>query len=70
MAGGGHGRGTFAGTVLLGAFVLPAASVDFWTRRLYETGRVGKPWIVDNQSLQGLIARALGEPSPGPAWAL
>ncbi|MEU0035937.1 glycosyltransferase family 87 protein [Streptomyces sp. NPDC006333] len=66
----GTAAGTFAGTVLLGAFVLPAASVDFWTRRLYETGRVGKPWIVDNQSLQGLIARMLGEPSPGPAWAL
>jgi alpha-1,2-mannosyltransferase len=59
-----------AGTVLLGALVLPAASVDFWTRRLYETDRVGKAWIVDNQSLQGLIARALGEPSPGLAWAL
>ncbi|WP_373294469.1 glycosyltransferase 87 family protein [Streptomyces albiflavescens] len=59
-----------AGTVLLGALVLPYASVDFWTRRLYETSRVGKAWIVDNQSIQGLIARALGEPSPGPAWAL
>nr|WP_228120832.1 glycosyltransferase family 87 protein [Streptomyces fagopyri] len=66
----GTAVGAFAGTVLLGALVLPAASVDFWTRRLYETGRVGKPWIVDNQSLQGLIARVLGEPSPGPAWAL
>ncbi|MCX4454981.1 glycosyltransferase 87 family protein [Streptomyces sp. NBC_01340] len=60
----------FAGTVLLGALVLPAASVDFWTRRLYETGRVGKVWIVDNQSLQGLIARALGDPAPGPLWAV
>ncbi|MFE9769816.1 glycosyltransferase 87 family protein [Streptomyces sp. NPDC005808] len=60
----------FAGTLLLGALVLPAASADFWTRRLYETGRVGKAWIVDNQSLQGLVARALGEPSPGLAWLL
>ncbi|MHA5048672.1 glycosyltransferase 87 family protein [Streptomyces sp. SD15] len=60
----------FAGTVLLGALALPVASVDFWTRRLYETERVGKVWIVDNQSLQGLVARALGEPSPGLAWAL
>jgi alpha-1,2-mannosyltransferase len=60
----------FAGTVLLGALALPAASVDFWTRRLYETGRVGKVWIVDNQSLQGLIARALGDPAPGPLWAV
>ncbi|CAM5525830.1 hypothetical protein SALBM135S_09516 [Streptomyces alboniger] len=59
----------FAGTVLLGALVLPSASVDFWTRRLFETGRVGKAWIVDNQSLQGLVARALHEPEPGLAWA-
>lgn len=59
------------GTVGLGALVLPSASLDFWTRRLYETDRVGKAWIVDNQSLQGLIARALGDPTPGPAaWAL
>ncbi|MGW3202760.1 glycosyltransferase 87 family protein [Streptomyces sp. NPDC001135] len=58
------------GTVLLGALLLPAASADFWTRRLYETSRVGKAWIVDNQSLQGLIARALGTPAPGLAWVL
>ncbi|MBT2675779.1 DUF2029 domain-containing protein [Streptomyces sp. ISL-14] len=59
------------GTVVLGALALPSASLDFWTRRLYETDRVGKAWIVDNQSLQGLIARALGDPAPGPAaWAL
>ncbi|MFJ6662043.1 glycosyltransferase 87 family protein [Streptomyces sp. NPDC091377] len=58
----------FAGTVAVGALVLPAASVDFWSRRLFETDRVGKPWIVDNQSVQGLIARALGEARPGAAW--
>ncbi|WP_373314616.1 glycosyltransferase 87 family protein [Streptomyces longispororuber] len=57
-----------AGTVLVGALVLPAASVDFFTRRLYETERVGKAWIVDNQSLQGLAARVLHTPDPGPAW--
>ncbi|MFJ3304538.1 glycosyltransferase 87 family protein [Streptomyces sp. NPDC086549] len=60
----------FGGTVLLGALLLPAASVDFWTRRLYETGRVGKGWIVDNQSLQGLVARVFGDPAPGLAWLL
>jgi len=59
-----------AGTVLLGVLLLPAASADFFLRRLYETGRVGKPWIVDNQSLQGLAARLLGDPAPGPAWWL
>ncbi|MFD6436185.1 glycosyltransferase 87 family protein [Streptomyces venezuelae] len=60
----------FAGTVLLGALVLPAASVDFWTRRVFETGRVGKAWIVDNQSLQGLVARLLHDAEPGAAWAV
>ncbi|MFE9610326.1 glycosyltransferase 87 family protein [Streptomyces sp. NPDC006012] len=60
----------FAGTVALGTVLLPAASVDFWTGRIFETGRVGKGWIVDNQSLLGLIARATGDPAPGPAWAL
>lgn len=60
----------FAGTVAVGALVLPAASVAYWTRHLFETDRVGKLWIVDNQSLQGLIARALRDPSPGLAWLL
>jgi alpha-1,2-mannosyltransferase len=61
---------SFAGTALLGALLLPSATVDFWTRRLFETGRVGKVWIIDNQSLQGLIARVTGTGTPGPAWSL
>ncbi|MGW0912193.1 glycosyltransferase 87 family protein [Streptomyces sp. NPDC002784] len=59
-----------AGTVLLGALALPAATLDYFTRHLHDTARVGKAWIVDNQSLQGLVARALGDPAPGPAWLL
>lgn len=59
---------SFTGTVLLGALVLPVASIDFWTRRIFETDRVGKPWIVDNQSLQGLLARLLHTPEPGLLW--
>lgn len=62
--------GATAGTVLAGLVVLPSATVDFFTRRLYETGRVGKVWIVDNQSLPGLVARALGDPAPGALWAV
>jgi alpha-1,2-mannosyltransferase len=61
---------TCAGTVLLGALALPAATLDYFTRHLHDTARVGKAWIVDNQSLQGLVARALGDPAPGPAWLL
>ncbi|MFI7103357.1 glycosyltransferase 87 family protein [Streptomyces sp. NPDC050161] len=60
----------FLGSVLLGLLVLPDASVDFWTRRMFETSRVGKVWIVDNQSLQGLIARVLHTPEPGLIWAV
>ncbi|MFF1481023.1 glycosyltransferase 87 family protein [Streptomyces sp. NPDC058301] len=62
------GAAAFAGTVLLGALVLPGASADFWTRRLFETDRVGKAWIVDNQSLQGLVARVLHTSAPGAVW--
>ncbi|MGV4929681.1 glycosyltransferase 87 family protein [Streptomyces sp. BHT-5-2] len=58
----------FAVSVLLGALVLPGASVDFWTRRMFETQRVGKVWIVDNQSLQGLLARLLHTKEPGLWW--
>ncbi|MFF7471001.1 glycosyltransferase 87 family protein [Streptomyces sp. NPDC008092] len=61
---------SFAGTALLGALLLPAATADFWTRRLFETGRVGKAWIIDNQSLQGLAARVTGTAAPGLVWAL
>ncbi|UUU23063.1 glycosyltransferase 87 family protein [Streptomyces sp. DSM 40750] len=60
----------FLATVTVGALALPSATIDFWTRRLYETERVGKTWIVDNQSLRGLLARAMGDPSPGLAWAV
>ncbi|MDJ1137527.1 glycosyltransferase 87 family protein [Streptomyces iconiensis] len=58
----------FACTVGAGALVLPGASVEFWSRRMFETTRVGKAWIVDNQSLQGLIARLTHHPEPGPLW--
>ncbi|MFG2264774.1 glycosyltransferase 87 family protein [Streptomyces sp. NPDC048720] len=57
-------------TVALGTLLLPAASSEYWTRRLWQTGRVGKAWIVDNQSLQGLLARALHDPAPGACWFL
>lgn len=60
----------FLVSALLGWLVLPDASIEFWTRRMFETGRVGKLWIVDNQSLQGLISRVLHDPEPGLLWAV
>jgi alpha-1,2-mannosyltransferase len=59
---------SFAATVLFGILVLPAASLDFWTRRMFETDRVGKVWIIDNQSLQGMLARAMHTMEPGLVW--
>ncbi|MFJ6746699.1 glycosyltransferase 87 family protein [Streptomyces sp. NPDC091266] len=58
----------FVVSVLIGLLVLPGASLEFWTRRMFETDRVGKVWVVDNQSLQGLIARVLHTPAPGLLW--
>ncbi|WP_079099797.1 glycosyltransferase 87 family protein [Streptomyces sp. WMMB 322] len=60
--------GGFAGTVAAGALVLPSASWEFFTHRVFETARVGKVWIVDNQSLQGLIARVAHTSEPGVLW--
>ncbi|MFJ6944900.1 glycosyltransferase 87 family protein [Streptomyces wuyuanensis] len=67
--GGLTALASLAGTVLLGALVLPEASADFWTRRIFETDRVGKAWIIENQSLQGLFARVLHRAEPGAVWA-
>ena len=53
------------GTVLLGALVMPGASAAFWTTYVFDTSRVGKEYIVDNQSLRGLVERALRTPDPG-----
>ncbi|MET7379517.1 glycosyltransferase 87 family protein [Streptomyces sp. NPDC005526] len=65
-----RGAAAFAATVAVGGLVVPTATWDFFTRHLYETGRVGKPWIIANQSLQGLVARALREQATGLAWVL
>lgn len=62
------GAGAFFGTVAIGWAVLPGPSAEFWTRRVFETGRVGRGWIVDNQSLRGLLARLLHTGQPGGAW--
>jgi alpha-1,2-mannosyltransferase len=59
-----------AATVALGALALPAATVTYWTRLVVDTDRVGKAWIIDNQALQGLVARALHTPAPGAAWLI
>ncbi|MFI6446126.1 glycosyltransferase 87 family protein [Kitasatospora sp. NPDC050543] len=56
---------TFLGTFLLGAAVLPDATWGFWTKYLYDSSRVGKTEIVDNQSVRGAVARVLHSADPG-----
>ncbi|MFF1796002.1 glycosyltransferase 87 family protein [Kitasatospora sp. NPDC058263] len=61
---------TFLGTFLLGALVLPDATWGFWTKYLYDSSRVGKTEIVDNQSVRGAVARLLHTAEPGTVATL
>ncbi|ASN21233.1 glycosyltransferase 87 family protein [Arthrobacter sp. YN] len=45
----------FFGSIAFAWAVLPQASVDFWTRILPDTGRIGGPAYVDNLSVKGLL---------------
>jgi alpha-1,2-mannosyltransferase len=56
---------TCLGTMLLGVLVLPGASQSFWTKYVFDTSRVGKEYIVDNQSLRGMVERAIHSPDGG-----
>jgi alpha-1,2-mannosyltransferase len=52
--------GVAAACTVLAAAVLPDASVDFWTREIYEGQRVaGSITYTSNQSLLGLVGRAV-----------
>ncbi len=51
--------GAFAGATGLAFAVMPAASVSYWTDKLWQTGRVGRTDSTVNKSLLGLLAREL-----------
>nr|WP_281371763.1 glycosyltransferase family 87 protein [Petropleomorpha daqingensis] len=57
--------GTFALTVLVGLAVDPSAR--YWTRELWQTGRVGPPTDPNDQSLLGLLARLAVPGAPSHA---
>ena len=62
--------GAFLAATLLGAAVDPSASVRYWTRTLWQTGRVGPPADPNDQSLLGLLARvAAPRPASTVLWA-
>lgn len=49
--------GTVVAATVLAAAIAPSASEEFWTRALWDTGRVGDLSYVPNQSLHGFLAR-------------
>ncbi|MEV5320163.1 glycosyltransferase 87 family protein [Streptomyces sp. NPDC052687] len=49
--------GVAAGATACAAWAAPDASRFYWTRALWDTGRVGRLDYVSNQSLQGVLAR-------------
>ncbi|MEV0121577.1 glycosyltransferase 87 family protein [Streptomyces sp. NPDC050703] len=60
---------SFFGATLLAAAVLPRDSWRFWTRMVFEAGRVGLPEDTANQSLRGVLSRLLHTAEPGLWWA-
>lgn len=48
----------FAGSAAVAAVLLPADSVQFWTRSLFSTSRVGDMASLGNQSLHAILGRA------------
>jgi hypothetical protein len=60
--------GVFATTVLVAALALPHDSRAFWTRAMFDTGRVGHAEETADQSVRGVIARVLHTGNPGAPW--
>ncbi|AUG77476.1 transferase [Kitasatospora sp. MMS16-BH015] len=56
---------TFLATFAIGAVTLPDATWGFWTKYLYDSSRVGRTEIVDNQSIRGAVARLMHTADPG-----
>ncbi|WP_018556600.1 MULTISPECIES: glycosyltransferase 87 family protein [unclassified Streptomyces] len=61
---------TFAATAGLSALVLPRDSRRFWTGVVFSADRAGNGEDTANQSLRGVLARALHTGDPGGVWLL
>ncbi|KRC46100.1 MULTISPECIES: glycosyltransferase 87 family protein [unclassified Nocardioides] len=59
---------SFAATVLVGAVAAPRASWAYWTDVLWDPGRVGGVEYAGNQSVLGILSRALGHEAPTLLW--
>lgn len=61
---------TFAITVTLALLALPHDSKRFWTEIIFAAGRVGNGEDTANQSLRGILARALHTGDPAGWWLI
>jgi len=50
---------TFAACGLLGNVFAPYESIEFWTSVLWQTDRVGDAGSASNESIRGVLARAM-----------
>ena len=62
--------GAFCATVAIGALAAPGDSRRFWTEVVFDKNRAGRIEGTANQSLRGVMARALHTVDPGGAWLL
>nr|WP_244317927.1 glycosyltransferase 87 family protein [Streptomyces chryseus] len=62
--------GVFLAATAASAAVLPYDSHRYWTRMIFEAGRVGHAEDTANQSLRGVLARLLHTGDPGGWWAV
>ncbi|MGW7196016.1 glycosyltransferase 87 family protein [Streptomyces chryseus] len=60
----------FLAATAVSAAVLPYDSHRYWTRMIFEAGRVGHAEDTANQSLRGVLARLLHTGDPGGWWAV
>jgi hypothetical protein len=60
--------GAFAGTVVVGAVLLPHSSARYWSCYVFDPDRPGSAVDLANQSLRGVAARAGHTIDPGGLW--
>ncbi len=62
---------TTALTMVFAFLVAPNSTIDFWTKYIFDPGRVGPPHYISNQSIRGAIVRITeNSPVTGPLWLL
>ncbi|MER7250968.1 glycosyltransferase 87 family protein [Kribbella sp. NPDC000426] len=63
--------GTTVASMVVAYLVIPQATVDFWTKYIFDPDRPGPAHYIANQSLRGLIARLTqGSAAAAPLWLL